>query len=183
MNAYYSVLNRFTVYDLESFYPFIKVLQEILKKEYDGFLKTTPKEMEVNLSLFIYDELRKESLLKHALQFFYNAANLRLSGSYPNARTLPESAKVLPAVVALNSLYEAIHSGKHVDDVLARLFAKHYLRDIMDYVEAHQPEPEPAPESEKTQTSNNDVYGFGALEGGRKKTRRRARKMRKTRRR
>lgn len=157
---YYSLWNRFTVNDLESFYPAIKALQNTLDVQYNKLMRLSKGESEVSLSFFIERELKSpDSSVVRSLNQFYSVANSR---RMRNSRNMSESAKVLPAVVSLNALYEAIHTRKNIDAVLARLYMKHYLYDIVEYVESQIENVESYTNSNINY--NNDPYGFGAFE-------------------
>jgi hypothetical protein len=183
MNSYHSVFNRFTVYDLETFSPAFRVLQETLQQYQNTSIPMRRSEMEVQLSFFIADELRiADSPITRSLRKFYETANALFDRPLRPTKKLPESATILPAVVALNDLYEAIHLRKNVDDVLARLYMWGYFKAILNYLRAEQDEPNELLASDyNSNTSNNNLYGFGPMEM-KKTRRRRKRKERKSRR-
>jgi hypothetical protein len=191
---YHSVLNRFSVTDLEVIYPALKTVQDTLKAYLAGLRKYSYGEAIVQLSFFVEDELKKPySALQGALRYFYEVSTG--PATVTNPALWPLSAKVLPAVVRLNDLYYAIQKKQGVEDVVARLYLNGTFLNILEYVE-HQwsiqeynmnnrgnrnnrnnrnksnrnkrtnthKNKNNRNKTRRTNNSNNDPYGFGSME-------------------
>lgn len=133
MQAYYSLWNRYSVYDAERLAPAIEKLQSELET-YQNSLQSIPEShVRLYMASWIYDQLHSPtSPLSHAVQEFY-----KLSTSYGNSITtqrLPEYPPVLSALVALNQLYDTISEKGEVDEVLAKLYWSNVFSTLLYYV-------------------------------------------------
>ena len=132
-HSYYSVLNKYSVYDAERLAPSLRKIQDIVHGFYKS-LKSSEKLKKQDLKEFLIHQVyTKDTPLLAALHEFVDA-----SDAYPvnfaHSKKLPEDARVFPAIVALNSLYDAIKEGESVENVVQYMYLKGYFADILQYV-------------------------------------------------
>ncbi len=135
IHAYYSILNRYSVYDLEALLPSLTQMYDAIHAYYvslDGLERTKKQDLKAFLIVEVYSP---ESKLSKASEEFVAVSNKRF-GFFEHGKKLPEPPRVFPAIVALNGLYSAASTKSGLEDALHRMYMNGYFVDIIQYCRA-----------------------------------------------
>jgi hypothetical protein len=131
IHSYDSILNKYSVNDVEILAPSLKKIQDIIYEKYAS-LKGSERYKKQDLKEFLIIQVyTPDSPLKQALLDFIEASDSR--NRYSN-RNNPKNRRVFPAIVALNDLYYSIKRDENVENVLYSMYFNGYFSDILSYV-------------------------------------------------